>query len=223
MRILNGFGVNNKIAIGNAYVINTSQNTTASVICGNPAQEAGLLEQAVEKSRQQIELLIKNSEETIKNIIQVQLDYLEDPELVGQAKKLINNKNCSAASAILQVTKDLYDTLYSIDDDVIKERAVDIKDVGDRIYKNIAGMADIDLSNLKKNTVLIAKELTPSQAALLDIRNVVAFITEKGTQTSHISIMAKAMGIAAVVGCTDAVSQANNGDTIIVDAKNGQG
>lgn len=218
---LDGIGVTGNVAIGVAHVHRAAPREIKKTKADSIDHEIAALEKAVETSRSQIDELISATDGEANKIVAVQLTYLEDPEFVGGARKLIEEQGYTAGRAISDVTDELYQTFSEIEDEVVRERATDIRDVGTRIFGIITGRPVADLTKLPKNTVLVAEELTPSQAAQLDKHCVVGLVMEKGSTTSHVAIMARDMGIAAVLGCAGAASKIHNGHTVIVDGENG--
>ena len=226
METFNGTGVSKGYAIGTAYVIEPCEKKSAAHTAGNSCEEAERLKGAVELSKRQVKDIAQKASRSLdgKNagIIESQINFLDDPAFVGQAFTLIKGKNISAETAVSHVADSLYAAFSHIDDDYIKERAADIKDIGDRILKNLAGeKSGIDFENMPENTVLFAHDLKPSDTAQIDKSKVSAFVTEAGGRTSHTAILAKAFGIAAVVGCKGMLGNVKTGDKVITDGVSG--
>src|SRR3712207_5954712 len=112
--------------------------------------------------------------------------------------------------------------LSNLEDAYLRERAADLQDIGKRWLYNVANIDIVDLSSLPANTVIVAKDLTPSDTAQVDLENVLAFVTEIGGKTAHSSIMARSLELPAVVGTGNICSLAKNEDIIIVDALLGE-
>jgi phosphotransferase system enzyme I (PtsI) len=183
---------------------------------------------ALEESRRQIREILDQAEKRDPNgknaeIIATQLDYYDDPAYNNDVIAMIQDQGLSAAESVKRVTQDLWDTFNSFDDTpYMKERASDIADAGGRLLNNLTGRTVDPLRSLPPDSVVVARELTPSQIAQLDLDHVLGFVTETGSTTCHTAIMARSIGIAAVVGCSSLVKDANNGDLIIVDAHQGK-
>src|SRR5204863_7066125 len=112
--------------------------------------------------------------------------------------------------------------LAAIDDDYLRERATDMRDVTTRVLNNLLGRTDdLDLRHLKEPCIIIAHDLTPSNTAQLDKRNVLGFATDVGSRTSHTAIMARSLRIPAVVGLKDASIQLENGQYALLDGFSG--
>ena len=145
---------------------------------------------------------------------------LDDPEFIDKAKDIIKSKALTADYAIDEVRNELVSIMSSIDDEYMRERATDIKDVGDRIIRNLLGISN-DVSINEYNTIVVAHDLTPSDTAQLDKSKVCAFLTNIGGRTSHSAIMARTMEIPAIVGMGNITEIVKSGDEILVDGING--
>jgi len=110
--------------------------------------------------------------------------------------------------------------ILEIDDEYLKERAGDIRDIGNRLIKNILGMHIVDLGDITEESILVAYDLTPSETAQLNLEKVLGFITDIGGRTSHTSIMARSLELPAIVGTNDVTARVNTGDYLILDAVN---
>jgi phosphotransferase system enzyme I (PtsI) len=110
--------------------------------------------------------------------------------------------------------------LEELDDEYLKERAADVRDIGKRLLQNILGLAIVDLSSIKDEVILVATDLTPSETAQLNLNKVLGFITDLGGRTSHTSIMARSLELPAIVGTSNVTKQVKNDDYLILDAVN---
>nr|WP_319487797.1 phosphoenolpyruvate--protein phosphotransferase [uncultured Caproiciproducens sp.] len=222
-----GIGVSKGYAVGKAYVVNTDRLLVFNESSQDPATEADRLQKALELSSKQIEAIVEKAHEKLdaKNveIIESHLNFLKDPAFTGEAFSKIKQESISAEKTISDVTQTLYDTFSEFDDDYMKERAADIKDVGSRILRNLLGQSgEVDFAHLPTETVLFAHDLKPSDTAQIDKEKVCAFVTETGGETSHTAILAKALGIPAVVGCKDILACVQSGDAVIVNGLSGE-
>lgn len=225
--IKNGIGVSKGYAIGTAFVIKGLEHRFAKSTSGDPAEETSRLKSAVELSKKQVHDIAGKAKKSLdkKNaeIVESQINFLDDPAFTGEAFSQIKEKAVSAEAAVSSVTDSLYDSFSQLDDDYIKERAADIKDVGERIIRNLSGEnGGVDFENMPQNTVIFAHELKPSDTAQIDKGKVSAFVTETGGKTSHTAILAKALGIAAVVGCGGALDNVESETKVVVDGISGQ-
>ena len=147
---------------------------------------------------------------------------LEDEELELEIIDLIKKDHQTADAAVKAVIEDQATALEELDDEYLKERAADVRDIGKRLLQNILGLNIVDLSAISEEVILVAKDLTPSETAQLNLKKVLGFITDLGGRTSHTSIMARSLELPAIVGTGSITSQVKNGDALILDAVNNQ-
>ncbi|MGV6987462.1 phosphoenolpyruvate-protein phosphotransferase PtsI [Testudinibacter sp. P80/BLE/0925] len=150
------------------------------------------------------------------------LMILEDEELEDEILALIRDDLVTADFAAGSVVDQQVTMLSEIDDEYLKERAGDIRDIGNRLIKNILGMNIVDLGEINEEVILIANDLTPSETAQLNLDKVLGFITDIGGRTSHTSIMARSLELPAIVGTNVATKLIVSGDTLILDAVNNE-
>jgi len=143
---------------------------------------------------------------------------INDPSLVDVVLNNIENNFASAEAAVEDAVKDIAAMFIALDNEYMRERASDIKDVGKRLVRVLQGVAE----QVNYTGILAAQDLLPSDTASIDLNCVAGFITALGGKTSHSSILARAAGIPAVVGIGSVLEKLNNGDTVIVDGHNGQ-
>jgi phosphoenolpyruvate-protein phosphotransferase (PTS system enzyme I) len=191
----------------------------------NIIEEKARLQSAIEVSREQI-LKLKDKTRTEigeaeSEVFDSHIMFLDDPEFTGAAFIGIESERKSAELAIDEVINMYIGIFSTLEDEYMRERAADIRDVGDRILRNLTGAALSDLSDLPDNAVIVAHDLTPSDTAQLDRKKVVAFLTNIGGRTSHSAIMARTLEIPAVVGLGDITGSVKNGDRVIVDGIEG--
>ncbi|CAX60806.1 phosphoenolpyruvate-protein phosphotransferase PtsI [Erwinia billingiae] len=147
---------------------------------------------------------------------------LEDEELEQEIIALIKDDLSSADAAAHSVIEGQAKALEELDDEYLKERAADVRDIGKRLLQNILGLHIVDLSAIADEVLLVAKDLTPSETAQLNLDKVLGFITDLGGRTSHTSIMARSLEIPAIVGTGNVTSQVKNDDYLILDGVNNQ-
>jgi phosphotransferase system enzyme I (PtsI) len=156
------------------------------------------------------------------HIFEAHLLMLEDQMLIQETLQRIRDNRDEAAWALKQALESVTERLSSIDDVWVRERVVDIHDVGNRILRNLIGRERPDLSNLDKEVVIVAHDLAPSDTALMRKDKVVGIATEVGGRTSHTAIMARALEIPAIVGIDHVLLKVKTGDPIIVDGLSGK-
>lgn len=147
---------------------------------------------------------------------------LEDEELEQDILELIKKNLYSAEAAVYSVIKTQTKVLEELHDEYLKERATDIRDIGNRLLRNILCMPIIDLSTINDEVILVAIDLTPSETAQLNLEKVLGFITDIGGRTSHTSIMARSLELPAIVGTGNITQLVSNNDYLILDAINNQ-
>lgn len=145
---------------------------------------------------------------------------MQDPYMRSEIEKSIDKGNCAEA-ALDSVCNTFIAMFSAVDDEMTKQRAADIEDIRTEILSILTGVKRVDLSKLDKDTVIVARELTPSMTACINKENVVGIITETGSKTSHAAILARAMEIPAVLSVENALEQIKHGDEVIVDGVTG--
>ena len=189
------------------------------------AQEKKLLE-ARDMSREQLfeirNMTAKKLGEDKAAIFDGHITLLEDDDLFEEVVELIQDDNISAEYALSQGIEVYCEMLENLDDPYLRERVADLRDIAKRWLYNITKTPIIDLGNLPADTVIVANDLTPSDTAQIDIKNVIAFVTQIGGKTAHSSIMARSLELPAVVGTRTILEDAKDEETIIVDALAGK-
>lgn len=153
-------------------------------------------------------------------IFEGHLMILEDEELEEEIIAYLRSHKVNAGVAASRIIDQQVEMLSEIDDEYLKERAGDIRDIGNRLIKNILGMKVVDLGEIDEEAILVAYDLTPSETAQLNLDKVLGFITDIGGRTSHTSIMARSLELPAIVGTNDVTEKVKNGDYLILDAIN---
>ena len=159
--------------------------------------------------------------ESAAEIILGHMMMMKDPYMCSEIEKRIDAGQC--AEAAVEAVCDLFIAMFSaVDDEMTKQRATDVKDIKSEMLALLLGVHTVDLSDLPKDTVLVAKELTPSMTACINRQNVVGFITEVGSKTSHAAILARAMEIPAVLSVENATEHLKDNQLVIVDGIQGE-
>lgn len=153
-------------------------------------------------------------------IFEGHLMILEDEELEEEIIDYLRSNYVNAAVAANVVIDQQVAMLSEIDDEYLKERAGDIRDIGNRLIKNILGMHIVDLGEINEEAILVAYDLTPSETAQLNLDKVLGFVTDIGGRTSHTSIMARSLELPAIVGTNNVTEKVKTGDFLILDALN---
>jgi len=156
------------------------------------------------------------------SIFDAHLLVLEDRTLLDEVIRVIQTQKVNAEYAFHSVAERYAATLSAIEDDYLRERATDMRDVTARVLNNLLGLEDeVDLRHLKEPCIVISHDLTPSNTAQLDKRNVLGFGTDVGSKTSHTAIMARSLRIPAIVGLKDASTRLESGQYALLDGFNG--
>ena len=154
-------------------------------------------------------------------IMQGHMMLLMDPMLTGEIETAITGESICAEYAIEQVCTTYADMFASMDDELMQQRATDMRDIKERMQRELLGLESVDIAALPAGTILVAKDLTPSMTAGIRPENVAGIVTELGGKTSHSAILARALEIPAVVAVPDLMSQVENGHVIVLDGSEG--
>ena len=217
-----GVGVTDAIVIGRAYVLPQPNMAPLPALTEDVDREVELLLAAVAASREQLAAIAAKAGEETAGIMAAHITFLEDDSFNEHVAQLIYSHGYTAVKAVEIKTKELCGMFDAMQDDYMRERAADIEDVSHRVIRTLLGEAENPLAELPPETIIVAQDLMPSQMAQLDRANVHGFVTEQGGKTSHTTIMARSMGIAAVVGCKGVTEQVKTGDMVIVNAVSGE-
>ncbi|QKJ88119.1 Phosphoenolpyruvate-protein phosphotransferase [Paramixta manurensis] len=178
------------------------------------------------KAAEQLEAIKIKAGETFgeekEAIFEGHIMLLEDEELEQEIIALIKEDHATADAATHSVIEGQAKALEELDDEYLKERAADVRDIGKRLLQNILGLHIVDLSAIENEAILVAKDLTPSETAQLNLKKVLGFITDLGGRTSHTSIMARSLELPAIVGTGEITNSVKNGDYLILDGVNNQ-
>lgn len=224
--LLKGIGASPGIAIGKALVLEHKEMVIERKTGADVDLEIKKLNEAVEASKRELEAVkekVKNEVgEEESEIFGAHLLVLEDPEFIGEAESKIRSEAVNADFALNEVKDNFVMIFESMDNDYMRERAADIKDVTNRVLRHILGIKVVDLSSLSDEVILVAHDLTPSDTAVMDKNKVLGFLTNIGGRTSHTAIMSRTLEIAAIVGLNDATTKINDGDILVFDGEKGE-
>ncbi|KMJ46867.1 phosphoenolpyruvate-protein phosphotransferase [Xenorhabdus khoisanae] len=226
--MISGILVSPGIAFGKALLLKEDPIIInhKKIITEQVEQEISLFKQGRDKSSAQLEIIRETAEKNLgaekAEIFEGHIMLLEDEELEQEIVTLIKKNLATADAAVYSVIEDQAKALEELDDEYLKERAADVRDIGKRLLKNILDMPIIDLGSIEEEVILVANDLTPSETAQLNLDKVLGFITDLGGRTSHTSIMARSLELPAIVGTTNATKQIKNGSYLILDAVNNQ-
>ncbi len=225
---MKGIGVSQGISIGRAFIIQKKEVTLTGVLLNDQAEmriEIERFNKAVGNSLREIESIKNNSSslsDDDKAILETQIELLSDPEIKDGVIEKIESEQKNANDALLEVITGFVQIFENMDNEYMCARATDIKDIGNRILKNLNGSNTSNKQVYGPNTIIIAEDLSPSDTITLDIKLVTGFATQVGSRTSHAAIIARAKGIPAVVGCGSGLISIKNNDLVILDAIKGE-
>ena len=221
-----GTGASPGIALGKALVVEHSELAIERKNIEDVEAEIAKLEEAVKVSTEELtkvkEKAFNELGEHEAEIFEAHLLVLADPELIDSAKAKIRDEKVNADFALNEIKEMFVGMFESMDNEYMRERAADIKDVTNRVLRHILGVKVVDLAGLDEEVVLIAHDLTPSDTATMNKKMVLGFLTDIGGRTSHTAIMARTLEIAAVVGLTDITSKVKDGDFIVFNGDTGE-
>ncbi len=223
-----GIPVSTGVCRGKILVLGRARPVIAKLQLNDGAldEEVNRLERALVQTRQQILGIQRQVSERMGaeegSIFDAHLLVLEDRTLLDEVVRVIRGQKVNAEHAFHTVAERYAASLSAIEDDYLRERATDMRDVTTRILNNLLGLQEeADLRHLKEPCIIISHDLTPSNTAQLDKRNVLGFATDVGSKTSHTAIMARSLRIPAVVGLKDASRQVESGQYALLDGLNG--
>ncbi|WP_297404271.1 phosphoenolpyruvate--protein phosphotransferase [uncultured Cetobacterium sp.] len=224
-KLIKGIDASPGIAIGKVFLYKEEELFIDKGEFDNSEIQKEKLIEGREKTKEQLLIIrdktAKKLGEDKAAIFDGHITLLEDEDLFDEVVELIEDEKISAENALEQGISGYCDMLANLEDEYLRERAADLGDIAKRWLYNIVGMDIVDLSSLPENSIVVARDLTPSDTAQLDLKNVVAFITDIGGKTAHSSIMARSLEIPAVVGTGNITELVENENSIIVDALTG--
>ncbi|QKG83350.1 phosphoenolpyruvate--protein phosphotransferase [Kroppenstedtia pulmonis] len=181
---------------------------------------AASVAEAKEQITQLRETTRKRMGEEEAGIFDAHLAFLEDPAYIGEMENRIRDVKKNATFICQQVTEELSQMMASLEDEYMKARADDIRDVGERLLLLLTGVKPFDPSLLQPGSIVVAKELVPSDTAQFP-KGIAGMVTARGSKTAHAAIMARTLGIPAVLGLSDSIEEIRNGDTVIMNGHEG--
>ncbi|HNX60107.1 MAG TPA: phosphoenolpyruvate-utilizing N-terminal domain-containing protein, partial [Spirochaetota bacterium] len=227
-RVLSGIVASPGIRIGKAFIYKGAK----IVIPKYTIEEAGIdaeiarFNAAREKTKNEITKIqtqmAKNLSDDMADIFESHIMALDDPVIQQKTIDAIKKQRKNVEWALNDLSLELIASLESIDDEYMRERIIDISDIHKRLISNLQKIEYQSLADLKDEVIVFAQDLTPSDTALMNRDNVLAFVTDKGGRTSHTAILARALEIPAIVGSVNGTSSIKNGDIVIVDSIHGQ-
>ncbi|KAF0995856.1 phosphoenolpyruvate--protein phosphotransferase [Geobacillus sp. TFV-3] len=225
-KMIQGIAASSGIAIAKAYRLETPHLEAEKRTVADVEAEIARLEAAVAKAKEELEAIKQHALEKLGEdkaaIFAAHLLVLDDPELLNPIKEKIKTEQVNAEYALHETASFFISMFEGMDNEYMKERAADIRDVTKRVLAHLLGVTISNPSLISEEVVIIAEDLTPSDTAQLNRQYVKGFATDIGGRTSHSAIMARSLEIPAVVGTKAVTAEVQNGDIVIVDGLDGQ-
>ncbi|WP_414738956.1 phosphoenolpyruvate--protein phosphotransferase [Macrococcoides canis] len=226
MTTLKGIGASDGIAIAKAYLLVEPDLSFNNEKVADTDAEVEKFKAAINQSKVELTQIRNNAEVALgpdkAAIFDAHLLVLEDPELINPIEDNIRNNQMNAAASLSEVSTNFITIFESMDNEYMKERAADIKDVSKRVLSHILGVSLPNPTMIDEPVVIIAEDLTPSDTAQLNKKFVQGFATNIGGRTSHSAIMSRSLEIPAVVGTKNITDSVKQGDFVIVDGITGE-
>lgn len=215
-----GKSVYKGIVLGPAAVLKNNDFQVKRERAEDSEAEIARVEMAVEKAQEQLQKLyekaVKEVGEASAAIFEVHQMMLEDDDYRDAISSMIRTEQINAEYAVA-VTGDNFSEMFAnMDDDYMKARAADIKDISNRLVRNLAGQEDMDFGSMEPS-VIIADDLSPSETVQMDKSKILAFVTVHGSTNSHTAILARMMNIPALIGVPMDLEEIHTGQTVVVD------
>ena len=222
--MLKGKGVSKGIGFGNIVVLKKVERKIEkkTIESEQVEHEVERLHEALNQVINETEMQMKNISGTEADIMQAYLMIMQDPSLISETENAIKNSNYNAEYAVEVGFNTVIQIFENMDDEYMASRSRDILDIKNRVLGKLLKEESIDLSNLKENTIIVATELTTSETAKLDFKNVSGIITELGGENSHTSIMARTHTIPAITKVEEATQIFKDGDSVAINGASGE-
>lgn len=224
--MIKGIGASDGICIGKVYKYEQVELVIEKKAIEDVAGELKRFDAAIESSVVEITAIKERTARTMDEehaaIFGAHIEILSDPELIGGAKSMVEAESVNSDYALKTVSDNFVAIFEAMDNEYIRERAADIKDVSKRLLRHIQGVKVASLAEISEEVVVVAKDLTPSDTAQLDKNLVQGFITNVGGRTSHSAIMARTLEIPAVVGTNDGFEQLEDGQLVMLNGNTGE-
>lgn len=222
---LHGIAASHGIAFGKAYKLTEPDLTFEVQTIQNSDAEINRFHEAINKSKRELEQIRKkvSQEQGEENaaIFDAHILVLHDPEFTTAIEGKIKDDKKNAESALHETATFFIEMFEQLDNEYMRERASDIKDVMKRLLAHLLGKTLPDIGLISEETILIAVDLTPSDAAQMNKQFIKGFVTDSGGRTTHSAIMARTLEVPAIVGTKDITEKVKNGDNLILDGLSG--
>ena len=220
-----GTNASSGIGIGTAVIVEETELVITRKQVEDAEAEAARFQKALDQTMKDTEILAADLATRVgekeAEIMQGHLMLLMDPMLTGEIENTIKGEGICSEYAVEQVCNMYADVFASMDDELMQQRATDMRDIKTRIQRVLLGISSVDISSIPAGSILVAKDLTPSMTAGIKPENVVGIVTELGGKTSHSAILARALEIPAVVAVSDLMNKIKDGDQVVLDGSEG--
>ncbi len=220
--MLKGKGVSNGIGFGNVIILKEENFNIEPFKIKDEKDQMKIFNMALDGVQKETEELIKNLNGEEKNIMEAYLLILKDPILIQETINLIENEKYNVAYAVDKGFDNIINTFEAMDDEYMAARSRDIADMKKKILEKVLKKESIDLSKIPKGTILVAKEITTSDTAKLNFKNISGIITELGGMNSHVSIIARTHEIPTIVGIKQATSILKENKFVAINGATGE-
>ncbi|UOF92608.1 phosphoenolpyruvate--protein phosphotransferase [Fodinisporobacter ferrooxydans] len=225
MSMLQGIAASQGIAIGKAHKIEDRKLTVTRRSIEDPAGEIGRFHNAIQDSLKELQQIFRKAKQELGDeeaqIFEAHMLVLQDPELAQGVEEKIKLELINAEAALDEISNQYIAMFEAMDNEYMKERAADIRDVSQRVLAHLLGVG-YQSASFHEPVVIVANDLTPSDTAQLDKQYVLGFVTDIGGRTSHSAIMARTMEIPAVVGLKHVSVEIQDGDLVVLDGSEGK-
>ena len=213
------------IGIGKAAIVEETELVIKKETISDAEAEKERFQAALKQAMEETEALAKDLATRVgekeAEILNGHLMLLSDPMLTGEIENTIAGENACSEYAIENVCNMYADMFASMGDELMQQRATDMRDIKTRMQKILLGVSSVDIASLPAGSVIVAKDLTPSMTAGINPANVCGIVTELGGKTSHSAILARALEIPAVVAVEGFLNSVKDGDTVVLDGSEG--
>lgn len=227
MEVIKGIPVSPGVVIGRAFILDYADERVPyrTVPAKDVDRELRRFKEAIEGATSDLAVLRDRTARELGSepakIFEFHLGLLHDESLINPIRERIREGKVTAEYAVAEAFRKLAEQFRDMGSEVFRQKANDVLDLDRRVLGQLLGQSETRLHHLTEPVIVVAHELTPTQAASVDRKHVLAFATDAGGRTSHTSIVARAMDIPAVVGCQHVSEDLNEGDTLIVDGDRG--
>ena len=224
MQSYQGKSVYKGIAMGPVVVLKKNDYQVKRTRIEDPEAEIKRVDEALEKSKEQLQKLydkaVQEVGEASAAIFEVHQMMLEDDDYLEAIQNTIRTEQINAEYAVAATGDNFAEMFASMDDDYMKARSADIKDISERLVRNLSGQDDADLSSIEPS-IIVADDLSPSETVQMDKYKILAFVTVHGSTNSHTAILARMMNIPALIGVDMNLEEIHTGMEAVVDGFQG--